>query len=100
MWLGEQITERGVGNGVSLIITIGIVARLPNAFTALHDMFSGKESNYHLMGTGVMLVLLLAMVIGGVIAVTQHSGKSPSNTRNAPWDANFIPAARRSCRCA
>ncbi len=31
MWLGEQITDRGVGNGVSLVITIGIVARLPNA---------------------------------------------------------------------
>ena len=31
MWLGEQITERGIGNGVSLIITIGILARLPQA---------------------------------------------------------------------
>ena len=31
MWLGEQITERGIGNGVSLVITIGIVARLPRA---------------------------------------------------------------------
>jgi preprotein translocase subunit SecY len=77
VWLGEQITERGIGNGVSLIITIGIVARLPNAFTALHDMFSGKESNYHLMGTGVMLLLLLALVIGGVIAVTQAQRKIP-----------------------
>ena len=31
MWLGEQITERGIGNGVSLVITIGILARLPQA---------------------------------------------------------------------
>ena len=31
MWLGDQITERGIGNGISLIITIGIVARLPAA---------------------------------------------------------------------
>ena len=35
MWLGEQITERGIGNGVSLVITIGILARLPTAVTAL-----------------------------------------------------------------
>jgi preprotein translocase subunit SecY len=80
MWLGEQITDRGIGNGVSLVITIGIVARLPRAVTALMDMFhpaGGVESNYHLMGTGVMLVLLLALVIGGVIAITQAQRKIP-----------------------
>jgi preprotein translocase subunit SecY len=80
MWLGEQITDRGIGNGVSLVITIGIVARLPRAFIALQDMFfppGGIESSYHLMGTGVMLVLLLAMVIGGVIAITQAQRKIP-----------------------
>jgi preprotein translocase subunit SecY len=80
MWLGEQITDRGIGNGVSLVITIGIVARLPRAGTALMDMFhpaGGVQSDYHLMGTGVMLVLLLAMVIGGVIAITQAQRKIP-----------------------
>ena len=39
MWLGEQITERGIGNGVSLIITVGILARLPQAVTGVRDMF-------------------------------------------------------------
>src|SRR5580700_2736290 len=39
MWLGEQISERGIGNGVSLVITIGILARLPKAALALKDMF-------------------------------------------------------------
>jgi len=80
MWLGEQISERGVGNGVSLVITVGIVARLPQAITGLGDMFhpaGGGEANYHIMGTGVMLVLLLALVIGGVIAVTQAQRKIP-----------------------
>src|SRR5260370_8016875 len=37
MWLGEQITERGIGNGVSLIITIGILARLPQAAQGIKD---------------------------------------------------------------
>ncbi len=80
MWLGEQITERGVGNGVSLVITIGIIARLPTAFTGLEDMFghaNGAEPTHHLMGTGIMLIILLAMVIGGVIAVTQAQRKIP-----------------------
>ena len=80
VWLGEQITERGIGNGVSLIITIGIVARLPFAVQALKDMFfpaGGIESNYHFMGTGIMLLILSALVIGGVIAVTQAQRKIP-----------------------
>lgn len=80
MWLGEQITDRGVGNGVSLVITIGIVARLPFAWTGLTDMFSnngGTGPTHHIMGTGVLLVIMLAGVIGGVIAITQAQRKIP-----------------------
>ena len=43
MWLGEQISERGVGNGVSLVITIGIVARLPAAVTAFGGHVSPRR---------------------------------------------------------
>ncbi|MGB7748801.1 MAG: preprotein translocase subunit SecY [Verrucomicrobiia bacterium] len=80
MWLGEQITDRGIGNGVSLVITIGIVARLPRALVALKDMFwptGGIQSSYHLAGTGVLLLILLVLVIGGVIAITQAQRKVP-----------------------
>jgi len=80
MWLGEQITERGIGNGVSLVITIGILARLPRAVRALIDMFhpaGGVESNYHFAGTGVLLMILLILVVGGVIAITQAQRKIP-----------------------
>lgn len=79
MWLGEQITERGIGNGVSLIITIGILARLPQAGVALKDMFfpgGGLESKFN-FGHAIALVLLLAFVIAGVIAVTQAQRKIP-----------------------
>jgi preprotein translocase subunit SecY len=78
MWLGEQITERGVGNGVSLVITIGILARLPAAGRGLKDMFfpSGVESHYNI-GQAVLLVALMAGVIAGVIAVTQAQRKIP-----------------------
>ena len=79
MWLGEQITERGIGNGISLIITIGILARLPNAFQGLTDMFlpgAGVEAKFN-FGHGVALVLLLAGVIAGVIAITQAQRKIP-----------------------
>ncbi|HEU6447051.1 MAG TPA: preprotein translocase subunit SecY [Verrucomicrobiae bacterium] len=80
MWLGEQITERGIGNGVSLVITIGIVAGLPYAGYDLKDMFwpsGGIEPQFHLAGTGILLLILLAGVIGGVIAITQAQRKIP-----------------------
>ncbi|MCU0783612.1 MAG: preprotein translocase subunit SecY, partial [Verrucomicrobia bacterium] len=79
MWLGEQISERGIGNGVSLVITIGILARLPAAVTALKDMFfpgGGLQTEFN-VGHAVALLLLLAGVIAGVIAVTQAQRKVP-----------------------
>jgi preprotein translocase subunit SecY len=76
MWLGEQITERGIGNGVSLVITIGILGDLPAAFTGLKDMFFAEGSQFHI-GHAVALVLLLGGVIAGVIAITQAQRKVP-----------------------
>src|SRR3954471_3330371 len=79
MWLGEQITERGIGNAISLVISIGILARLPMAAQSLKDMFfpAGGDSKFHLLGTGAMLVALLIIVVAGVIAVTQAQRKIP-----------------------
>jgi preprotein translocase subunit SecY len=79
MWLGEQITERGIGNGVSLIITVNILSRLPMAFQGLHDMFFAGGSSQHrgTLGQAIALVVLLALMIGGIIAVTQAQRKIP-----------------------
>src|SRR6202158_3590438 len=74
MWLGDQITERGIGNGISLIITIGIVARLPAALAQAWKTFvpSGQtgSSPGNPMGP-VLVVFLLIVVIAAVIAITQ-----------------------------
>ncbi|MGO8764125.1 MAG: preprotein translocase subunit SecY [Limisphaerales bacterium] len=77
MWLGEQITDRGVGNGVSLVITIGILARLPVAAQGFRDMFFGPGHPDQLLGTGLLLLIVSILVIGGVIAVTQAQRKIP-----------------------
>src|SRR5881397_3857305 len=74
MWLGDQITERGIGNGISLIITIGIVARLPAALAQAWKTFvpseggGGGQMNPAIL---VLMVLFLFLVIAGVIAITQ-----------------------------
>ena len=60
MWLGEQITQRGVGNGISLIIFAGIVAGLPSALVGLFEMArTGALSTFLLLS---LLVLMLAVV--------------------------------------
>src|ERR1700743_3346635 len=78
MWLGEQITDRGIGNGVSLIITINILSRLPQAVLGVRDMFvgTGAETKGNI-GHAIALLLLLAGVIAGIIAVTQSERKIP-----------------------
>src|SRR5213595_3457256 len=73
MWLGDQITERGIGNGISLIITIGIVARLPAGLVQAWKTFvpSGKGASQVNPMVLVLLVLVLVFVIAAVIAITQ-----------------------------
>jgi preprotein translocase subunit SecY len=73
MWLGDQITERGIGNGISLIITIGIVARLPAALAQAWKTFVPSEGGSSQMNPSilVLMVLFLMIVIAGVIAITQ-----------------------------
>ena len=78
MWLGEQITDRGIGNGVSLVITIGILASLPAAGQGVIDMFlPGEGIEGKNIGHAVALVVLLVGVIAGVIAITQAQRKIP-----------------------
>ncbi len=74
MWLGEQITERGIGNGVSLIIFIGIIARLPDAFIGeARQVTSGNRE--------ILVELALLGIMVGIIAVvvllTQGMRKIP-----------------------
>lgn len=65
MWLGEQITNKGIGNGVSMIIFIGIVSRLPSAVNSIWSLIM-PQSGFSTTG----LLMALAIVIGSVILVT------------------------------
>jgi preprotein translocase subunit SecY len=62
MWLGEQITERGIGNGISLIIFAGIVARLPGAMTSTYQFIQEGE-------LGILVVLLVLVLVIATVAV-------------------------------
>ncbi len=74
MWLGEQITERGIGNGISLIIFIGIIARLPIALIQEYKLI---EVGSRLPIVEIIIFILLAVIIALVILVTQGARKIP-----------------------
>jgi len=78
VWLGDQITERGIGNGISLIITVGILAQLPAGLIQAWRTFVPSEPGAAANVSPVVLVLLivfLIFVIAAVIAVTQAQRK-------------------------
>ena len=60
MWLGEQITERGIGNGISLVIFSGIIVRLPSAFGTLFEQV--RTDQFTLIGAIVLLAFVVAFV--------------------------------------
>jgi len=74
MWLGEQITERGVGNGISLIIFAGIVCRLPAASVNTVRLFSTGEMGIFAI---LILVVLMVAVVGFIIFVEQGQRRIP-----------------------
>lgn len=74
MWIGEQITERGLGNGISLIIFIGIVSRLPVAIQNEINLIGSGSRN---LVIDLALVAFLGLIIAAVVLVTQGARRIP-----------------------
>lgn len=79
MWLGEQITQRGIGNGVSLLITVGILADLPGAVAQAVQLFRRPEGTEGALGMehAIIMLVLLGIVIAAIVAITQATRKIP-----------------------
>ncbi len=83
MWIGEQIDEYGIGNGISLLIMAGILARLPVALKGLWDNSSSKlvpETGKYGITTILMLIGLFIAVVVGVIAITESQRRIPTQS--------------------
>src|SRR4051794_20446376 len=74
MWLGERITEGGIGNGISLIIFAGIVCRIPHAGKTLYDAVNAETLN---PGTVVILLIMMVVIIGAVVYVERGMRRIP-----------------------
>jgi len=74
MWLGEQITERGIGNGISLIIFAGIVARFPNAVISTVRLVQANELSIFFV---IFLIIMMVAVVGAIIMLERGQRKIP-----------------------
>ncbi|MBI4913988.1 MAG: preprotein translocase subunit SecY [Acidobacteria bacterium] len=101
MWLGEQITERGIGNGISLMIFAGIVAGLPKALESLGTMFRDSIKGVpNAFPPGVFLLLFFAMlaVLLAVVLVENayrripiHYARRADSSRMASQRSSYMP---------
>lgn len=69
MWLGEQVTERGIGNGISLIIFAGIVSGLPSAIGGTLELARTGEMN----GAFIVLLLLISILVTGIVVFVERA---------------------------
>jgi preprotein translocase subunit SecY len=69
MWLGEQITERGIGNGISLIIFAGIVVRLPSAMGGLFEQVRTDQMSL----LGAILLLAFVVLVTGIVVICERA---------------------------
>jgi preprotein translocase subunit SecY len=92
MWLGEQITERGIGNGISLIIFAGIVCRLPVAIANTFRLVSTGELSIFLV---IILLVLMVAVVGVIIFVEQGQRRirQKNNREKNVRRTEYTPAA-------
>ena len=74
MWLGEQITDKGLGNGVSLIIFLGIVASLPGQIRNTIKLYEAHSIN---LGNIALLIAVLVITIAAIVAVTLAQRRIP-----------------------
>lgn len=78
MWLGEQITEKGIGNGISMIIFVGIISRLPSIATTLWGMIV-PQTGFSTTGllTAIGIILGAIILVAGVVFVQQAERRVP-----------------------
>nr|WP_129598538.1 preprotein translocase subunit SecY [Anaerophilus nitritogenes] len=74
MWLGEQITEKGIGNGISLIIFVGIISRVPVEISQTIEKLKINEISFV---TLILFLVIAIAVIAGVVAIQQGTRKIP-----------------------
>jgi preprotein translocase subunit SecY len=95
MWMGEQITDKGIGNGISLIIFVGIVARMPRDVATTYELWRSQNISWVNI---LMLLIVWLFTIAGIIYITKgerritiQSAKRVVGTRIYSGGSSFLP---------
>ena len=98
MWIGERITEHGVGNGISVVLAVNILSRLPQDMTGLYEQFiKGKAIAVGVLAAVIILVIMLAMIImvivlnGGVRKIPVQYAKKMQGRKIVGGQSSNIP---------
>lgn len=98
MWVGERITEKGVGNGISIVLVINIVSRMPQDLVTLYQQFiKGKAIAVGVVAAVVILAIILAMVViviilnGGVRKIPVQYAKKVQGRKMVGGQSSSIP---------
>lgn len=98
MWIGERITENGVGNGISIVLTINIVSRMPQDLAALFEQFvKGKSIPLAVVSAIIIIAIILAMIIlvvilnGGVRKIPVQYAKKIQGSKMVGGQSTFLP---------
>ena len=99
MWIGERITERGVGNGISIVLTINIISRIPDDISSLYQQFiaSNKNVGKAVLAAVIILAIILAMVVfvvllqGGERRIPVQYSKKIQGRKQVGGQSTHIP---------
>lgn len=98
MWIGERITEKGVGNGISIVLTINIISRMPNDIATLYEQFiSGKNVPRGILAGVIILAIIVAMVLfvvllqGGERRIPVQYSKKIQGRKQVGGQSTHIP---------
>ena len=98
MWIGERITEKGVGNGISIVLTINIISRIPNDLGTLWEQFIiGKTAPKAILAAVIILAIIVAMVLfvvllqGGERRIPVQYSKKIQGRKQVGGQSTFIP---------
>lgn len=98
MWIGERITEKGVGNGISIVLTINIISSMPNDISTLFEQFiSGKSVPKGILAAVIIIAIIVAMVLfvvflqGGERRIPVQYSKKIQGRKQVGGQSTHIP---------
>lgn len=98
MWIGEQITENGVGNGISIVLTINIISRIPADMSTLYEQFVvGKSGPKAILAAVIIIAIIVAMIVfvvllqGGQRKIPVQYSKKVQGRKQVGGQSSHIP---------